>query len=222
MLSRLELIRCLGRAAEYRDNETGRHVIRVGRFVNIIARELGFSESDAEHSELAAYLHDLGKIGIPDSILLKPGKLHEAEMEMMRKHARYGRDILEPMSIEKAPPFLSHVQVASELLKGTTSPLLVVAATIVETHHEKWDGSGYPNGLAGEAIPIEGQIVAVADVYDALSSCRPYKSAFPLGKCLSIMTQERGRHFSPLVLDAFLNRLDEVLVYQREFADPAE
>ena len=219
MHSRLELVRCLGRAAEFRDNETGMHVIRVGRYVNVIARELGYSESEAELYELAAYLHDLGKIGIPDSILLKPGKLEDEEMETMRQHSRFGREILEPITVEQAPQFLSHAQVATDLLEGTTSPLLVTASTIAIAHHEKWDGSGYPQGLAGEAIPIEGRIVAVADVYDALSSKRPYKPAFPLAKCLSIMTAERGSHFDPVVLDAFLNRIDDVIAYQREFAD---
>ena len=220
MHSRLELVRCLGRAAEFRDNETGMHVIRVGRYVNVIARELGYNESEAELYELAAYLHDLGKIGIPDSILLKPGKLEDEEMETMRQHARYGREILEPICVGRKPQFLSHAQVATDILEGTTSPLLVAASTIAITHHEKWDGTGYPLGLAGEAIPIEGRIAAVADVYDALSSKRPYKPAFPLAKCLSIMASERGHHFDPAVLDAFLNRIDEVLVYQREFADP--
>lgn len=109
---------------------------------------------------------------------------------------------------------------ASDILKGTTSPLLVTATSIAQTHHEKWDGSGYPQGLAGEAIPIEGRIVAVADVFDALSSKRPYKPAFPLGKCMSIMSSESGTHFDPEVLEAFLNRLDDVVGYQREFADP--
>ena len=220
MHSRLELVRCLGRAGEFRDNETGMHVIRVGRYVNVIARELGFDESQAELYELAAYLHDLGKIGIPDSILLKPGKLEAAEMETIKQHAGFGREILEPISADRAPQFLSHAQMASDILEGTTSPLLVTAASIAQTHHEKWDGSGYPQGLAGEAIPIEGRIVAVADVFDALSSKRPYKPAFPLGKCISIMSSESGSHFDPEVLEAFLNRLDDVVAYQREFADP--
>ncbi len=220
MHSRLELVRCLGRAGEFRDNETGMHVIRVGRYVNVISRELGYSESQAELYELAAYLHDLGKIGIPDAILLKPGKLEEEEMNTIKKHASFGREILEPISADRAPKFLSHAQMASDILEGTTSPLLVTAASIAQTHHEKWDGSGYPQGLVGDAIPIEGRIVAVADVFDALSSKRPYKPAFPLGKCISIMSSESGTHFDPEVLDAFLNRLDDVVAYQREFSDP--
>ncbi len=219
MHSRLELVRCLGRAAEFRDNETGMHVIRVGRYVNVIARELGYGETEAEIYELAAYLHDLGKIGIPDAILLKQGKLDAVEMEAMRRHASFGREILEPMSSGQDHEFTSHARTASNILEGTTSPLLVTAASIAATHHEKWDGSGYPQGLAGEAIPIEGRIVAVADVYDALSSKRPYKPAFPLGKCLSIMTAERNKHFDPTVFDAFLNRLDDVVAYQHEFSD---
>lgn len=220
MHSRTELARCLGRAAEFRDNETGMHVIRVGYYVKIIARELGFSKSESELYELAAYLHDLGKIGIPDSILLKQGKLDDVEMEAMRQHARYGSEILEPVATYTAQKFISHAQMATDILEGTTSPLLVAAASIAKTHHEWWDGSGCPLGLSGDAIPIEGRIVAIADVFDALSSKRPYKSAFPLGKCLAIMTEERGTHFDPTVFDAFMNRLDEVVACQRDFADP--
>ncbi|VAX39380.1 Response regulator [hydrothermal vent metagenome] len=218
-LSRLELVQCLGRAAEFRDNETGQHVIRVGRYVNLIAQELGFSKAECELHEMAAYLHDLGKIGVSDAILLKPGRLDDKEYEEIRRHAKFGKQILEPASKKEADSLFSHSEIGSKILGGTTSPLLLLAGRIALTHHEKWDGTGYPMGLSGESIPIEGRITAVADVYDALSSKRPYKDAFPLEKCLAILREERGIHFDPQVLDAFLNRIEDVLEIQMEYSD---
>ncbi len=217
--SRLELVRCLGRAAEFRDNETGQHVIRVGRYVNLIAEELGFSKPECELYEMAAYLHDLGKIGVPDAILLKPGRLDEKEFEQIRRHAKFGKQILEPVSSEELQTFCNHTEIGSTILEGTSSPLLLLAGRIALTHHEKWDGSGYPMGLSGESIPIEGRITAVADVYDALSSKRPYKKAFSLDKCLGIIREERGAHFDPQIVDAFFKRIEDVLEIQMEYAD---
>src|SRR6185369_12553275 len=204
--SRQQIIHCLARAAEFRDNETGRHVIRVGRYAGIIARELGFEESAAEMLEQAALLHDVGKIGVPDAILLKPGKLDADEIESMQKHCGFGKRIFEGMTSQESAAYRSHTTVGSKIVQDCRAPLLDLASRIALTHHEKWDGTGYPLGLAGEDIPLEGRITAVADVFDALSSKRPYKPAFPLEKCLAILEEGRGQHFDPTVLDAFLRR----------------
>lgn len=217
--SRREVIHCLARAAEFRDNETGRHVLRVGKYVGLIARELGFVEPEAEKLELAATLHDVGKIGIPDAILLKPGKLEPEEFEMMQKHSAFGKKIVSAMDPSEYAAFVGHAELGSTIIGQCTSPILKLASRVSLTHHEKWDGSGYPLGLAGEDIPLEGRITAVADVFDALSSRRPYKPAFALTKCLEILEEGRDNHFDPKVLDAFLARQDEIVAVQIEFAD---
>lgn len=217
--SRIEVIHCLGRAAEYRDNETGRHVVRVGKYSGIIARELNLDPEHAELIEMAAPLHDVGKIGIPDEILLKPGKLTPEEYEMMQKHAGFGKKIFESVSSDESSALVRHTAVGARMLLGSRSPIMRLAATIALTHHEKWDGSGYPLGLAGEDIPIEGRIVAVADVFDALSSKRPYKEPFPLAKCFSILEEERGKHFEPRIVDAFLRHRPEILEIQISHAE---
>lgn len=219
--TRLEVIHCLARASEYRDNETGRHVIRVGRYVGITARALGVPEPIAALMEQSAPLHDVGKIGISDSILLKPGKLTPDEFEIMQTHALMGRKLFEPLTSSEFSLFREHADIGSRILDGPSSPLLQMAARIALTHHERWDGSGYPLALAGEAIPLEGRITAVADVFDALSSRRPYKPAFPLEKCLTIMREERGKHFDPVVLDAFLTCEESIVAVQIEYADVA-
>jgi putative two-component system response regulator len=217
--SRREVVFCLARAAEFRDNDTGRHVVRVGKYVGILAREFGYSDADASTMELASTLHDVGKIGIPDSILLKPGKLDPDEFALMKGHADIGRTIVAPMSEDELHAFANHVTVASNLIGQCTSPLLLLASEIALTHHEKWDGSGYPRGLAGEAIPFSGRVTAVADVFDALTSRRPYKEPFPIDKAMSILDQGRGAHFDPAVVDAFARRRDQVLAVQEAYAD---
>lgn len=217
--SRREVIHCLAKASEFRDNETGRHVLRVGKYAGLLARELGFEEDAAEQLELAATLHDVGKIGIPDSILLKPGKLDPEEYEMMQRHSAFGKKIVSAMDSVEFAAFVGHAELGSTLIGGCSSPILKLASRISLTHHEKWDGSGYPLGLAGENIPIEGRITAVADVFDALSSRRPYKAAFPLAKCLEILEEGRGKHFDPTVLDAFYAKQDEIVAVQIEYAD---
>lgn len=186
--TRLEVIRRLGRAAEFKDNETGRHVIRMSHYSRLIAEALGASATYCDTLLAAAPMHDIGKIGVPDAILLKPGKLDEAEWAVMRQHPQMGADI-----IGEDP-----------------SPLLRMARTIALQHHEKWDGSGYPQGLRGEAISAEARIVAVADVFDALTSERPYKPAWPREQALQWLREQSGRHFWPEAVQALQNRLSEV------------
>jgi putative two-component system response regulator len=217
--SRQEAIHCLARAAEYRDDDTGQHVTRVGIYASIIAHELGFPRGAVELIEQAAQLHDVGKIGIPDAILHKPGKLEASEFELMQSHCGIGRRIINPLSDDESAQLNRHTSVGMKIMASTTSPVLKMAAMIAQTHHEKWDGSGYPRGLAGNDIPIEGRIVAVADVFDALSSKRPYKDAFPISQCLEIMMEGRQKHFDPRVLDAFLARKDEIVEVRQRCLD---
>jgi putative two-component system response regulator len=219
MASRRGLVQTLARAAEYRDNETAHHIMRVGRFVGIIARELGMSEEIVELLEEASLLHDVGKIGIPDAILLKPGKLTDQEYEAMRKHCAFGRRIIQQSPDSAWEGYGTRSQLDLIEPGNATAWLIPVAATIAQTHHEHWDGSGYPLGLKGEQIPIEGRITAVADVFDALSSKRPYKAAYSREKCIEILERGRDTHFDPTILDAFLRRSDEVLQVQVDLAD---
>lgn len=195
-----ELVMRLSKAAEYRDPETGAHIERMARYSALITRRLGLPEETAEQLELAAPMHDVGKVGIPDLILLKPDRLTETEFVIMKQHAAFGW----------------------EILKDSPSRLVQLAAIIALSHHEKFDGSGYPGGLAGAAIPIEGRIVAVADVFDALTSTRPYKTPWPVDKAVAFLTEQRGRHFDPACVDAFLSGLDEVLRIMAAFKDHAE
>lgn len=219
--SREEVVHCLARAAEFRDDDTGHHVIRVGKYVGQIALQLGFDPQQVEVLELAAQLHDMGKIAIPDSILHKPGKLDEGERRVMKKHCAFGRDMLDPLTDDEKRVLQRHASLGSDLLKVNSSPLLMLASKIAQTHHEWWDGTGYPLGLKGTDIPIEGRMTAVADVYDALSSERPYKSAFPREKCFQILEEGRGTHFDPDVIDAFFERSEEIIQIQMRFMDPA-
>jgi putative two-component system response regulator len=216
--SRREVIYSLARAAELRDNDTGNHVIRVGRYAGIIARNLGMPERYVQDLELAAQLHDVGKIAIPDAVLLKPGKLEPEEYEVIKGHVKHGRQIIKPFAANDAATMRSHVQTGTDILSDGSS-LMRLAASVVQTHHEKFDGSGYPIGLAGYDIPLEGRITAVADVFDALSSERPYKRAMPREKCFSILEEGRGSHFDPDVLDAFFDGAPEIVRIQVEFAD---
>ena len=217
--SRLELIHCLARAAEFRDDDTGKHVLRVGRYARLIAAQLGFSEAELDILEPAAQLHDIGKIGIADSVLLKPGRLTAAEIEIMQKHCGFGRWIAAPISEPEGLMIRKHTEIGARIMESGCSPILDMARRIALTHHEHWDGSGYPIGLAGEDIPLEGRITAVADVFDALSSKRPYKPAFPLKKCFTILEEGRDSHFDPRILDAFFARRDEIIQVQIDAAD---
>ena len=209
--SRLHIVHCLARAAEYRDDDTGRHVVRVGKYTAILARELGLSSDQVTMLEQAAQLHDVGKIGIPDSILLKPGRLDPEEFKLMQRHCEYGRLIIMPDEPSHGPAGR----------RPANRSLLELAADIAFTHHERWDGTGYPSNIAGEQIPLEGRITAVADVFDALASRRPYKGAFPLESCISIVKDGRGRQFDPAVVDAMLRRIGEISTVSQQMADAA-
>jgi putative two-component system response regulator len=217
--SRLELIHCLARAAEYRDKETGRHVVRVGRYAELVARKLGVDEETVELIGHAAPLHDMGKLGIPDTILLKPGKLAPDEFEVMQKHSSYGMHTFEPMSQVEWQTYQSHTFLGEMIMDVHSSPIITMAAKVALTHHEKWDGTGYPLGLSGEDIPLAGRITAVADVFDALSSRRPYKPAFSLDRCFEIVKEGSGTHFDPKVVDAFLSCHDEIVRIRIQLAD---
>lgn len=195
--TRLQIIQCLGRAAEYRDNETGLHVIRMSHYARILALAAGFSERYAEKLFNAAPMHDIGKIGTPDAILLKPGKLDQPEWTLMQQHVLMG----------------------AEILGEHDSPLLQMARTIALHHHEKYDGSGYPYQIAGEAIPIEARIVAIADVFDALTSIRPYKKAWTVEDAIALLQQEKGKHFDPELVDLFIAQLPEILEIKTRYAE---
>jgi diguanylate cyclase (GGDEF)-like protein len=188
-LSREEMIRRLSYAAEFRDATTGSHIERMARFCFVLAHRLGLEEDRCELIRIASPLHDVGKIGIPDRVLLKPGPLTPEERREVQRHPEIGHAIL----------------------AGSGSPLLELAATIALTHHERFDGSGYPRGLRGEAIPLEGRIASVADVFDALTSDRPYRPAFPPEVAVAMLVEGRGTQFDPLVLDLFLDSVDDLL-----------
>ena len=217
--SQRAVIYSLARAGESRDSHTGWHVRRVGKYAGIVARELGLDEHAVEELELAAQLHDVGKIGIADSILLKPGRLDTDEFELMKRHCEFGVKIISPSQDQQADFSGQQDGLGDNFSCECKSPLMRLAALIAATHHERWDGTGYPRGLAGEEIAIEGRITAVADVFDALTSERPYKEAFTLQKAIGILEEGRGAHFDPDVLDAFLARQDEISQVMRDYAD---
>jgi len=196
--SQEETIYRLSRAAEYRDNETGRHLQRMSHYSGMLARKFGLSHDRSEIIRTASPMHDVGKIGVSDLILYKKGRHTAEEFEIMKQHAQMGY----------------------EILRGSQSELLDTAATIAWTHHEKFDGSGYPRGLNGREIPLEGRIVAIADVFDALTSKRVYKPAFPLAQASQIMNEGRGKHFDPGLLDLFWECLNEVIEIQERYTDP--
>lgn len=195
--TRLQVIHRLGRAAEYKDNETGLHVIRMSHYAKEIALAAGMNEIDAEELLNAAPMHDIGKIGIPDAILQKPGKLTPDEWEIMKTHASVGATII----------------------GEDNSSLLKIARTIALCHHEKWDGSGYPNGLASEAIPVEARIVAIADVFDALTSTRPYKKSWSIEDATTYIQNESGKHFDPDLVQAFIQVLPAIEKIREQLMD---
>ena len=195
--SQLETIERLAIAAESRDEGTAMHLRRMSHCSLIVAQKLGISPRQSELIYRASPMHDVGKIGVPDAILLKPGKLDADEWEFMKKHTTFG----------------------VKILSGSSSELLKTGEIIAMSHHEKWDGTGYPDGLSGEAIPIEGRITAIADVFDALTSRRPYKEPFSVEKSLDIIRDGRGSHFQPEVVDAFFDQIAVILEQQEKYAD---
>jgi putative two-component system response regulator len=202
--SQLEVIFRLAILAEYRDETTGNHVIRVGTYAQLIAGAMGLDERRQGELLLAAPLHDIGKVAIPDQILRKGGPLLDAEWEVMRSHCRIGHEILTGQGAMESTMRSAFSMLLG--LRGVTvrNPILETAAEIALTHHERWDGGGYPQGLAGDGIPLTGRIVAVADVFDALTSERSYKAAMPIEDAVQLIQMERGRHFDPAVIDAFM------------------
>ena len=185
----LDTVYRLSRAAEYKDEDTGAHVQRMSHYSSAIARGMGMDVNFVENILWAAPMHDIGKIGIPDRILQKPGKLNPDEWEIMKQHSVIG----------------------AEILKDANSDFMIMGTDIALSHHEKWDGSGYPKGKSKADIPLAGRIVALADVFDALTSKRPYKEAFPLEKAMDIIKEGHGVHFDPDVVDAFFTIQDEIV-----------
>jgi len=192
-----ETVRRLSRVAEYRDDQTGHHIQRVAVYCELLGQKLGLAPDDCRLLRIASPLHDVGKVAIPDRILLKPGPLTPTERGIMERHAEIGH----------------------EMLVGSGEALLDLAAVLALTHHEHFDGSGYPNGLAGGEIPIQGRIAAVADVFDALTSDRIYRGAFPVKDALTMIDQRRGKHFDGEVVDAFFDSVDEVLELRRQHTE---
>ena len=195
--TRQQIIRRLGRAAEFRDNETGNHIIRMSHFCRLIGLAAGLGEKTVEVLYNASPMHDVGKIGIPDHILLKQGPLTADEWEVMKCHPQMGADII----------------------GQHTDELLQSAWAIALCHHEKWDGSGYPNGLKGDAIPLLARIAAMADVFDALTTERPYKHAWTVEAAVSHIEAQAGSHFDPALIDPFKSALPEMLRIREQFAD---
>ena len=217
--SRMELIWRLGKIAEHRDSETGDHIIRVGCMSRAVATKLGMDREFIETLFVASPLHDIGKVGISDAILLKQGPLSETEWQMMMQHCRFGEQILRDASQAERYILQDTGKLALSRPSRVKNPLLEMAATIALTHHEKWDGSGYPQGMAGEMIPIESRITAMADVFDALTSRRPYKPAFEVEKALAIVRESVGSHFDPRVHRAFEEALPQLLEIRAQYGD---
>lgn len=193
--TRLEIIQRLGRAAEFKDNETGFHVIRMSHYSRLIAEAL---ECDNDWSDLvfnASPMHDIGKIGIPDKVLLKPGKLDEKEWILIRKHPEFG----------------------AAIIGEHNSKLLQVSREIAMSHHEKWDGSGYPNGFKGEEIPLTGRIIAIADVFDALTTERPYKNAWTVKDAVKLIDENSGSHFDPNLVPLFHEVMPEIMSVKKRY-----
>ncbi len=196
-VSQAETIFRLARLVEFRDEETGQHLQRMSSYCEAIARQLGFTRGRVEQVRLASQLHDVGKVAVPDSILLKQGKLTVEEFETIK----------------------THTEIGFQMLAGSASETVQLGALIARTHHEHWDGKGYPRKLIGEEIPVEGRVAAVADVFDALTSDRVYRSAIPVNSAAEMMWEERGAHFDPRMLDAFLAVRAEVEGIRQAYAD---
>ncbi len=195
--TQFEIVQRLGAAGELRDNETGAHVQRMSHICSLLAEKRGMGKEYSELMLYASTMHDVGKIGIPDSILLKPSKLSQEEWQLMRQHPTIG----------------------ARIIGNNPSKLITLARETALYHHEKWDGSGYPHGLVGEQIPIAARIAAVSDVFDALTSERPYKRAWPVEKAITILQEEAGKHFEPLCVELFLDNLPQIRQIKERFLD---
>lgn len=195
--TRLHIIQRLGRAAEYKDNETGMHVLRMSHFAHALAMAIGCPQAWADDLLHAAPMHDVGKIGIPDAVLLKPGPLSDSEWQIMRQHPTIG----------------------AEIIGEHDSPILQMARSIALTHHEKWDGSGYPQGLHGEDIPLAARIVAITDVFDALTSARPYKRAWSVDEAMAHIQQQAGKHFDPALVPVFISLRQQLEAIRTRWKD---
>jgi putative two-component system response regulator len=195
--SYLDTIHRLVLATEYKDEDTGDHIIRIGRFCTLLARQFGLPEKEVQDIGYAAPMHDIGKIGIPDQILLKPGKLTAREFEIMKTHTTIG----------------------GQILAKSKSEIIQCAQEIAVTHHERWDGTGYPKGLSGDRIPLTGRIVALADTFDALTNKRPYKPPYPLDLALQIMRKEKGAQFDPELLEVFMKNIDSIVAIKTDVED---
>ena len=190
----IDTIHRLVLAAEYKDEDTGDHIVRMSRYSALIAEKLGLQPREVQNIQYASPMHDIGKIGIPDSILMNPEKLTDKEFDIIKAHTTIG----------------------SKILANSKSEIIRVAGQIALSHHEKWNGKGYPQGLSGDKIPLVGRIVSLADVFDALTSRRPYKDPFPVEKTFDIIKKERGEHFDPDVVDVFQKNIDEILIIKKE------
>ena len=195
--SRLEIVQRLGLAAEYKDNETGLHVIRMSHFARVLGIAAGLTEQEADDLLHAAPMHDVGKIGIPDRVLQKPGPLDAEDWKVMQ----------------------SHVNIGAEIIGEHSSGMLGLARNIALTHHEKYDGSGYPNGLKGDRIPLEGRICAIADVFDALTSVRPYKKAWSEEEAIDFLRQQKEKHFDPVLVDLFIEQMPAIRAIRLRWAE---
>jgi putative two-component system response regulator len=214
-MSRKQVIRILSQAAEYRDFETGNHFMRVGSICACLARGMGWSAEEIACLELASPVHDIGKIGIPDHILLKQGPLEKNEWEEMKRHCEYGNAILMGKTIPDF--FLSDT--VGKVTEQYGCSMLAHAANIALYHHERWDGTGYPSGLAGESIPVQARITAVADVYDAISSKRPYKEPWTEEVSLEYMRKQSGSQFDPAIIDVFFANIDTIRRIKEQYRD---
>jgi putative two-component system response regulator len=194
----LDTIHRLARAAEYKDDETPHHIMRVSRYSALLAEKLGMSDKEVQDILYAAPMHDVGKIGIPESILMKPDRLTPKEFGIIKTHTVIGANLL------------------ANLLAYSKAKVLKLAEEIALFHHEKWNGKGYPRGLSGEKIPLSARIVGLADVFDALTSKRPYKEPYPLIDCIDIIARGRGEDFDPKIVDVLLKHMDEVLKIKEE------
>lgn len=198
--TRLQIVQRLGMASEYKDNETGMHVIRMSHYSQSLALAIGYSSEVAEEILNAAPMHDVGKIGIPDHIIQKPGKLTPEEWEIMKRHP----------------------QIGAEIIGDHNSSLLKLAKSIAITHHEKYDGTGYPFQLKGEGIPLEGRIIAIADVFDALTTVRPYKKAWEVDAAIDFLKKESGTHFDPALVEKFISVLPKILEIKNQWPEETE